>query len=47
MQLRGPKGIKNDIKEILENSVVLQDRYGEPITRAVETYAEEKFQKIK
>lgn len=42
----GPKGIKNDIKEILENSVVLQDRYGEPITRAVETYAEEKFQKL-
>ena len=42
----GPKGIKKDINEILENSVVLQDRYGEPITRAIETYAEEKFQKM-
>ena len=42
----GPKGIKNDIREILDNSVVLQDRYGEPITRAIETYAEEKFQKM-
>ena len=42
----GPKGIKNDIREILANSVVLQDRYGEPITRAIETYAEDKFQKM-
>ena len=42
----GPKGIKNDIREILDNSVVLQDRYGEPITRAIETYAEDKYQKM-
>lgn len=42
----GIKGIRKDIKEILDNSVVLQDRYGKPITRAIETYAESKFEKM-
>jgi hypothetical protein len=42
----GIKGIRQDIREILDNSVVLQDRYGRPITRAIETYAETKFEKL-
>ena len=42
----GIKGIRQDIREILDNSVVLQDRYGRPLTRVIETYAESRFEKI-
>ena len=36
------KGIAT-YKEIMRNSTVLQDRYNQPITQAIETYAEKKF----
>ena len=42
----GWTGISNDMKEIMENSVVLQDRYGAPITRVLETYQDEGFKKL-
>lgn len=42
----GIKGISNDLKEIMANSVVLQDRYGQPITRVLESYQDRSFQKL-
>ena len=37
---------KKLVNEVLDNSIVLQDRYGQTIKRAVETYADEKFEKM-
>ena len=37
---------KKLVNEVLDNSVVLQDRYGQTIKKAVETYADEKFEKM-
>lgn len=37
---------KTLVNEVLDNSIVLQDRYGQTIKRAVETYADEKFEKM-
>jgi hypothetical protein len=34
------------VKEVLDNSVVLQDRYGKSITRAVENYTDDKFERM-
>ena len=34
------------IKEVLENSVVLKDRYGQSITRTVENYSDDKFERM-
>ena len=42
----GWSGISRDMKEIMDNSVVLQDRYGAPITRVLETYQDEGFKKL-
>ena len=42
----GWSGISSDMKEIMDNSVVLQDRYGAPITRVLETYQDEGFKKL-
>jgi len=42
----GWSGISGDMKEIMDNSVVLQDRYGAPITRVLETYQDEGFKKL-
>ena len=30
----------------MDNSVILQDRYGKPITRAVENYSDSKFEEM-
>ena len=35
---------KGDLKEIMDNSIVLQDRYGKPITRVIETYQDKNFE---
>ena len=37
---------KKLVNEVLDNSIVLQDRYGQTIKRAVETYSDEKFEKM-
>tara|TARA_R110000787_G_scaffold60051_4_gene136201 strand:- start:13259 stop:16513 length:3255 start_codon:yes stop_codon:yes gene_type:complete len=42
----GWSGISRDMREILDNSIVLQDRYGAPITRVLETYQDEGFKKL-
>ena len=42
----GWSGISSDMREIMDNSVVLQDRYGAPITRVLETYQDEGFKKL-
>ena len=34
------------VKEVLNNSVVLQDRYGQSITRTVENYSDDKFERM-
>jgi hypothetical protein len=34
------------VKEVLNNSVVLQDRYGKSISRAVESYTDDKFERM-
>jgi len=34
------------VKEVLDNSVVLQDRYGQSITRTVENYSDDKFERM-
>jgi len=38
--------IKTNFREVMDNSVVLQDRYGKPITRAVENYSDSKFEEM-
>ena len=45
-QVKGLPKFKSTVKEIMNNSVVLQDRYGQPITRAVETYSDSKFERM-
>ena len=34
------------VKEVLDNSVVLKDRYGQSITRTVENYSDDKFERM-
>ena len=34
------------IKEVLDNSLVLKDRYGQSITRTVENYSDDKFERM-
>jgi len=41
-----PSQMKRDAREILDNSVVLQDRYGKPITRVIETYQDKAFKEL-
>ncbi len=38
--------IKTNFREVMDNSVILQDRYGKPITRAVENYSDSKFEEM-
>ena len=38
--------INSDLKEIMSNSVVLQDRYGKPISRVIETYQDKTYQRL-
>tara|TARA_R110001592_G_scaffold68361_1_gene209544 strand:- start:2964 stop:11540 length:8577 start_codon:yes stop_codon:yes gene_type:complete len=38
--------VNSTVKEIMANSVVLQDRYNQPISRAVENYSDSKFEKM-
>jgi hypothetical protein len=41
-----PTEWKADLREIMDNSVVLQDRYGKPITRVIETYQDKNFKEM-
>tara|TARA_Y100000361_G_scaffold110278_1_gene100268 strand:+ start:13409 stop:22297 length:8889 start_codon:yes stop_codon:yes gene_type:complete len=41
-----PTEWKADLREIMDNSVVLQDRYGKPITRVIETYQDRNFKEM-
>ena len=38
--------IKTNFREVMDNSIILQDRYGKPITRAVENYSDSKFEEL-